>query len=111
MPPFLVRKQVAKPLRYDNNAIAQSAEVALEHSLGLTCDPVKGYVQIPCIERCAIFALKAIDAVSVVSILPKEANKITFDESLLTMYLTGKDLKAGYRETAKKGLAKVMGKK
>ena len=102
---------IATALRYDNNAIAQSAEVALEHSLGLTCDPVKGYVQIPCIERCAIFALKAIDAVSVVSILPKEANKITFDESLLTMYLTGKDLKAGYRETAKKGLAKVMGKK
>ena len=58
-----------------------------------------------------MFALKAIDAVSIVSILPKEANKVTFDESLMTMYLTGKDLRAGYRETAKKGLAKVMGKK
>ena len=102
---------IATALNFDNYAIAQSAEVALEHSLGLTCDPVQGYVQIPCIERCAMFALKAIDAVSIVSLLPKEANKITFDESLMTMYLTGKDLRAGYRETAKKGLAKVMGKK
>ena len=102
---------IATALNFDNYAIAQSAEVALEHSLGLTCDPVQGYVQIPCIERCAMFALKSIDAVSIVSILPKEANKITFDESLMTMYLTGKDLRAGYRETAKKGLAKVMGKK
>ena len=79
--------------------------------MGLTCDPVNGYVQIPCIERCAIFALKAINAASIVAILPKEANKINFDESLMTMYLTGKDLHAGYRETAKKGLAKVMKKK
>ena len=102
---------IATALGFDNYSIAQSAEVALEHSLGLTCDPVQGYVQIPCIERCAMFALKAIDAVSIVSILPKEANKVTFDESLMTMYLTGKDLRAGYRETAKKGLAKVMGKK
>jgi L-serine dehydratase len=99
---------IATALNYDNNEIAQSAEVALEHSLGLTCDPVQGYVQIPCIERCAIFALKAINAASIVSILPKEANKINFDESLMTMYLTGKDLHAGYRETAKKGLAKVL---
>lgn len=91
-----------------NHVIAQCAEVALEHSLGLTCDPVKGYVQIPCIERCAIFALKAINAVSIVELLPSEANKISFDESLSTMYLTGKDLRVGYRETAKKGLAKIF---
>ena len=102
---------IATALGYQNQEIAQSAEVALEHSLGLTCDPVNGYVQIPCIERCAIFALKAINAASIVAILPKEANKISFDESLMTMYLTGKDLHAGYRETAKKGLAKVMAKK
>lgn len=99
---------IAAALNYEYKKIAQSAEVALEHSLGLTCDPVKGYVQIPCIERCAIFALKAINSASLVGILPIEASKVTFDESLLTMYLTGKDLHAGYRETAKKGLAKVM---
>ena len=99
---------IATALGYDYKRIAQSAEVALEHSLGLTCDPVKGYVQIPCIERCAIFALKAINAASVVGIMPIETAKVTFDESLLTMYLTGKDLHAGYRETAKKGLSKVI---
>ena len=102
---------IATALNYEHKKIAQSAEVALEHSLGLTCDPIKGYVQIPCIERCAIFALKAINAASLVGILPIEASKVTFDESLLTMYLTGKDLHAGYRETAKKGLSKVMNKK
>ena len=99
---------IATALGYEYKKIAQSAEVALEHSLGLTCDPVKGYVQIPCIERCAIFALKAINAASIVDILPIETAKVTFDESLLTMYLTGKDLHAGYRETAKKGLGKVI---
>ena len=88
--------------------IVQAAEIALEHSLGLTCDPVGGYVQIPCIERCAIFALKAINAASIVEIMPIETAKVTFDESLLTMYLTGKDLHPGYRETAKKGLGKVI---
>ena len=99
---------IATALGYDYKRIAQAAEVALEHSLGLTCDPVKGYVQIPCIERCAIFALKAINAASIVGIMPIETAKVTFDESLLTMYLTGKDLHAGYRETAKKGLGKVI---
>ena len=101
---------IATALNYEHKKIAQSAEVALEHSLGLTCDPVKGYVQIPCIERCAIFALKAINAASIVDIMPIETAKVTFDESLLTMYLTGKDLHAGYRETAKKGLSKVLKK-
>ena len=99
---------IATALGYEYKKIAQSAEVALEHSLGLTCDPVKGYVQIPCIERCAVFALKAINAASIVDILPIETAKVTFDESLLTMYLTGKDLHAGYRETAKKVLGKVI---
>ena len=99
---------IATALGYGFKKVAQSAEVALEHSLGLTCDPVKGYVQIPCIERCAIFALKAINAASIVDIMPIETAKVTFDESLLTMYLTGKDLHPGYRETAKKGLGKVI---
>ena len=99
---------IATALGYEMKKVAQSAEMALEHSLGLTCDPVKGYVQIPCIERCAIFALKAINAASLVEIMPIEASMVIFDESLLAMYLTGKDLHDGYRETAKKGLAKVI---
>ena len=99
---------IATAFGYEIKKVAQAAEIALEHSLGLTCDPVKGYVQIPCIERCAIFALKAINSASLAGILPIEASKVTFDESLMTMYFTGKDLHAGYRETAKKGLAKVI---
>ena len=99
---------IATAFGYEYKKIAQAAEMALEHSLGLTCDPVKGYVQIPCIERCAIFALKAINAATIIDIMPIETAKVTFDESLLTMYLTGKDLHAGYRETAKKGLGKVI---
>lgn len=93
---------------YDNEDIAQAAEIAMEHSLGLTCDPVEGYVQIPCIERCAIFALKAINAASLALIIPFSGTKVSFDDSLKTMYQTGKDLKKGYRETSTSGLAKML---
>jgi len=92
----------------DNNKIAQAAEIALEHSLGLTCDPVQGYVQIPCIERCAIYALKAKNAAKLAALIPGESNKISFDDSLKTMYRTGKDLSSGYRETGEKGLSEIF---
>ena len=86
---------VASVKGYDNEDIAQSSEIAMEHSLGLTCDPVEGYVQIPCIERCAIFALKAINAASLAILIPYRDTKVSFDDSLKTMYETGKDLKQG----------------
>lgn len=88
-----------------DNKVEQAAEIAMEHSLGLTCDPVDGFVQIPCIERCAIFALKAINASTLASIIPSGISKVSYDTSLETMYQTGKDLNAGYRETSVKGLA------
>ena len=91
-----------------NDKIAQSAEIALEHSLGLTCDPVKGYVQVPCIERCALYALKARDAVSLARLIPSNTTLISFDDSLKTMLKTGRDLKSGYRETGKKGLGELF---
>ena len=87
--------------------IVQAAEIALEHSLGLTCDPVKGYVQIPCIERCAMYALKAKNAVSLVKLIPYSSQVISFDDSVKTMYATGKDLACGYRETGEKGLGSL----
>ena len=90
--------------------IAQSAEIALEHSLGLTCDPVDGYVQIPCIERCAIFAIKAISAVYLAQILPVYDAKVDFDTIVKTMYQTGKDIPRGYKETSFAGLAKTLNK-
>lgn len=92
----------------DKNQIARAAEIALEHSLGLTCDPVQGYVQIPCIERCAIYALKAKNAVKLATLIPTSGNKIGFDDSLVTMYKTGKDLSSGYRETGEKGLSEIF---
>lgn len=92
---------------YDNYKIAQASEIALEHSLGLTCDPIKGYVQIPCIERNAIFALKAINSASLASFISSNTNKITFDDIVKTMYETGKDIKKGYKETSKKGMSKL----
>ena len=101
---------IASVLDYDIDNIAQAAEIAMEHSLGLTCDPVDGYVQIPCIERCAIYAMKAIDAATLAKIIPSSQSKVNFDTSLQTMYQTGKDLQEGYRETAKSGLAKTFKK-
>ncbi len=99
---------IATALDFSNEAIAQSAEIALEHSLGLTCDPVCGYVQIPCIERCAMYALKAVDAVTLTKLLPSSDAKVTFDDILKTMYLTGKDIKKEYKETSISGLAKLI---
>ena len=99
---------IATALKFSNEGIAQAAEIALEHSLGLTCDPVCGYVQIPCIERCAMYALKAVDAVTLASLLPYKESKVTFDDILKTMYLTGKDIKKEYKETSISGLAKII---
>lgn len=92
---------------FDNENIAQASEIALEHSLGLTCDPIQGYVQIPCIERNAIFALKAINSAALAMAIPTKAAKIAFDDIVKTMYETGLDLQKGYRETSEKGMSKI----
>ena len=85
--------------------IEYAAEVAMEHHLGLTCDPICGLVQIPCIERNAVAAMRAINALSLANFL-SESRKITFDLIVKTMYNTGCDLPLGYRETSVGGLAK-----
>lgn len=86
--------------------IEYSAEIAMEHHLGLTCDPVKSLVQIPCIERNAVAAMRAINAVSLAGIL-SGSRKISFDLVVKTMYETGKDMSRSYRETSEGGLAKL----
>lgn len=86
--------------------IEYAAEVALEHHLGLTCDPIGGLVQIPCIERNAVAAMRAINALSLANFL-SNTRKISFDLVVQTMYETGKDLSSRYRETAEGGLAKL----
>lgn len=89
--------------------IEYAAEVAMEHHLGLTCDPICGLVQIPCIERNAVAAMRAINASSLAYFL-SDSRKISFDLVVQTMYETGKDLKRSYRETAEGGLAKLYKK-
>lgn len=88
--------------------IVQSAEIALEHSLGLTCDPVDGYVQIPCIERCAIYAVKAINAVKLAIVIPNDDIHVSYDDSIRTMYKTGLDMNEKYKETSLGGLAEFI---
>ncbi len=86
--------------------IEYAAEMGLEHHLGLTCDPIGGYVQIPCIERNAIAAVRAIDCAAY-ALLSDGRHIVPFDEVVRTMWETGRDMKASYRETATGGLAKI----
>jgi len=82
----------------------------MEHHLGLTCDPVNGLVQIPCIERNAVAAMRAINAVNLSRFL-YQTRRISFDEIVDVMYRTGKDLNEKYRETAHGGLAAIYHEK
>ena len=88
----------------DLDQIEYAAENAMEHYLGLTCDPVCGLVQIPCIERNAVAAMRAINALSLANFLTA-TRKVKFDTVVDTMYQTGKDLQHKYRETSEGGLA------
>ncbi|MCM1545963.1 MAG: L-serine ammonia-lyase, iron-sulfur-dependent, subunit alpha [Clostridiales bacterium] len=90
----------------DIEQIEYAAEVAMEHHLGLTCDPVNGLVQIPCIERNAVAAMRAINAVNIANFLTY-TRKVSLDTIITTMYETGRDLSGRYRETGEGGLAKL----
>ena len=97
---------VATVKHLNNDQIERAAEIALEHHLGLTCDPILGYVQIPCIERNAVAALRAIESCSLAELFGESQSKISFDLVVETMKQTGIDLKYEYRETSAGGLAK-----
>ncbi len=84
--------------------VCNAAEIGMEHNLGLTCDPVAGQVQVPCIERNAIAAVKAINSASM-AMLRTSVPRVSLDKVIETMYETGKDMNAKYRETAQGGLA------
>lgn len=81
-----------------------AAEIGMEHNLGLTCDPVAGQVQVPCIERNAIAAVKAVNAARMALRRTSEP-RVCLDKVIDTMYETGKDMNAKYRETSRGGLA------
>jgi len=85
--------------------IEYAAEMGMEHNLGLTCDPVGGYVQIPCIERNAIAAVKALEC-AMYALYSDGHHKVSFDQVVHTMKETGMDMQAAYRETGAGGLAK-----
>ena len=91
-------------LKGSNQEIENAAEIAMEHNLGLTCDPIKGLVQIPCIERNAMGAVKSINAARL-SMLGKGTHKVTLDQVIKTMMETGKDMQSTYKETSQGGLA------
>ncbi len=90
----------------DLGKIEYAAEIAIEHHLGLTCDPICGLVQIPCIERNAVAAMRAINAVSLASFL-SDSRKISLDKVIKVMKETGLDISKRYKETAEGGLAKL----
>ncbi len=97
---------LAELYEMDLGQIEYAAEIAIEHHLGLTCDPIHGLIQIPCIERNAVAAMRAINAVNLANFLC-DSRKISFDLVVQTMYETGRDLSKIYKETGQGGLAKL----
>lgn len=87
-----------------NGQVEHAAEIAMEHNLGMTCDPIGGLVQIPCIERNAMGAAKAVHAARIAMSEPEE-HKVSLDQVIRTMYLTGLDMQSRYKETSLAGLA------
>ncbi|MFC3149620.1 L-serine ammonia-lyase [Litoribrevibacter euphylliae] len=87
-----------------NDHIENAAEIGMEHNLGLTCDPIKGLVQIPCIERNTMGAIQAINA-SRLALIGDGSHKVSLDQVIETMRQTGKDMQEKYKETSQGGLA------
>jgi L-serine dehydratase len=95
---------LAAALGGSNDHIEEAAEIGMEHNLGLTCDPIGGLVQIPCIERNAMGAVKAINAAKL-AMHGDGSHKVTLDQVIETMRQTGLDMSSHYKETSKGGLA------
>ena len=91
-------------LNGDNATVASAAEIAMEHNLGMTCDPIGGLVQIPCIERNGMGAVKAVNAARL-AMHDQGEHKISLDQVIETMYRTGMDMQSRYKETSLAGLA------
>jgi len=89
----------------ESRVVENAAESALEHHLGMTCDPVAGYVQVPCIERCAFGAVKAWTAYAIASNEIASRHRVDFDATVLALAQTAKDMNSKYKETSEAGLA------
>jgi L-serine dehydratase len=88
----------------ENRQVEYAAEIGMEHNLGMTCDPIGGLVQIPCIERNAMGSVKAINACRI-AMRESGEHKVSLDQVIKTMYQTGMDMKTHYKETSLGGLA------
>jgi L-serine dehydratase len=95
---------LAAALGGSNSEVEHAAEIGMEHNLGMTCDPIGGLVQIPCIERNAMGAVKAVHACRI-AMNETEGHKVSLDQVIKTMYLTGLDMQSRYKETSLAGLA------
>jgi L-serine dehydratase len=96
---------IAQVMDSSPRVIENAAESALEHHLGMTCDPVAGYVQVPCIERCAFGAVKAWIAFMIATNEIESRHRVDLDTTIATMAQTGKDMGTKYKETSEGGLA------
>jgi len=96
---------IAQALGASPKVVSNAAESSLEHHLGMTCDPVAGYVQVPCIERCAYGAVKAWTGYSIASEEIAEQRRVDLDTAIAAMALTAKEMNTKYKETSEGGLA------
>ena len=96
---------IAQALGEGPKVVSNAAESSLEHHLGMTCDPVAGYVQVPCIERCAYGAVKAWTGYSIASEENPEQRRVDLDTTIAAMDLTAKEMNTKYKETSEGGLA------
>jgi L-serine dehydratase len=96
---------IAQAMGAPPKVVSNAAESALEHHLGMTCDPVAGYVQVPCIERCAYGAVKAWTAYCIASEEIPEERRVDLDTTIAAMDLTAREMNSKYKETSEGGLA------
>ena len=96
---------IAQVMGASPQVLENAAESALEHHLGMTCDPVAGYVQVPCIERCAFGAVKAWVAYMIATNEIESRHRVDLDTTIKTLAQTGRDMDSKYKETSEGGLA------
>ena len=99
---------IAQVMGSNPQTLENAAESALEHHLGMTCDPVAGYVQVPCIERCAFGAVKAWTAFMIATNEIESRHRVDLDTTIKTLADTGRDMNAKYKETSEAGLAQNL---
>jgi L-serine dehydratase len=99
---------IAQVMGSNPQTLENAAESALEHHLGMTCDPVAGYVQVPCIERCAFGAVKAWTAFLIATNEIESRHRVDLDSTIKTLADTGRDMNAKYKETSEAGLAQNL---